>query len=287
MKINRMECDIVYIRLLVDEACANAGADWKTNALLADTTLEGTETGLALTKNNADVLTFSRDGLIKMNYGGHMADRNGFSIYQPWTTEYTKQDDSSYTDGNGNTVAIKATTDDGGSGICTDQNGKIMQWEKIGEDDTKINVWTSAVANFIIRNILQLDVTYSEMVNVYENEQGKTILYPIRRGKRSLEIKLETDLGGLKRLISYFQQPEFWLFYRSPADLYDRGGVFRKTSDIQVESIKKNGKYNNYPIYLDNQNEEIGAVLYYDLALDTLLDAKTGIYNFSVNLEEV
>ena len=54
-----------------------------------------------------------------------------------------------------------------------------------------------------------------------------------------------------------------------------------------MESIKKNGKYNNYPIYLDNQNEEIGAVLYYDLALDTLLDAKTGIYNFSVNLEEV
>ena len=272
MKINGMEQDIAYLRILTD------GKSWTTHKNLKNAILSGS---CLYDTNGKLLLAFTEDGRIRQ-YEGRYCDQNGYTIYDTCTTVYTKQEDDTYTDGNGSIVTKKNPDADLKNGYCTDQNSVLMIWESIGEDDSQIHVWTTTYENFLIRNFLQFDVSESELVNTYQNESGRTILYPIRQGKRKISLKIETDLNGLAHLKEYFNQPSLLLYYKSPADIAEQNGIFRKTSDIQTETVKKGHFFDNSPIFWDSQVEEIGFSR-------PVLDAEqnTGIYELSVSLEEV
>ena len=129
-----------------------------------------------------------------------------------------------------------------------------------------------------------MDVAYSEDVNTYQNESGKTISYPVRLGKRKIEYKVETDLQGLDVLTEIFQQPEMLLFYKSASDSQEQCGYFRKTSDLQITTVSRNPKFDNNPFLYQMQSKSPTSYFY---LLDDGLQQHTGAYEFSVSLEEV
>lgn len=266
-----IEQDIAYLRILTD------GKTWTTHKNMSGASISG---NCLYDKNGKLLLAFTEDGRIKLNYGGHYCDNDGWTIYDTCTTIYTKQEDGTYTDGNGSVVTKKDAA--ASDGYCTDKNGISMLWEAMGEDDSQIHVWTTTYENFLIRNFLQFDVSESEIVNTYQNENGNTILYPIRQGKRKINLQIETDLSGLAHLKEYFNQPELIFFYKSPADAEEQGGIFRKTSDIQTNTVKKGHSFDNNPIFGDAQMEDIG----FSKPI-TENEHNTGIYELSISLEEI
>lgn len=271
IKIDGIEQNITYLRIITD------GKAWTTHKNLSGASISE---NCLYDKNGKLLLAFTKDGRIKLNYGGHYCDNDGWTIYDTCTTIYTKQADGTYTDGNGSIVVKKDDT--ASDGYCADQNGISMLWESMGEDDSRIRVWTTPYENFIIRNIMQFDVSESEIMNTYQNENGNTILYPIRQGKRKINLKIETDLIGLVHLKEYFKQPELLFFYKSPADIKEQGGIFQKTSDIQTNIVKKGHSFDNNPIFWDSQIENIGFT-----KPITENEQSTGIYELSISLEEL
>jgi len=157
MKINGMEQDIAYLRILTD------GKSWTTHRNLKNAILSGS---CLYDTNGKLLLAFTEDGRIRQ-YEGRYCDQNGYTIYDTCTTVYTKQEDGTYTDGNGSIVTKKNPDANLKNGYCTDQNSVLMIWESIGEDDSQIHVWTTTYENFLIRNFLQFDVSESELVNTY------------------------------------------------------------------------------------------------------------------------
>ena len=143
-----------------------------------------------------------------------------------------------------------------------------------------------------MRNLLQFDVSYAETVNTYENESGQTITYPIRIGKRKIDLKIETDLQGLIMLKDYFSQPECFFFYRSTTDIEEQHGTFRKTSDVQIQTIANESNFRNSHLFDDasffcDVDSEYGDYLQrlYEFYKGNYYH--TGAYEFSVSLEEV
>ena len=65
----------------------------------------------------------------------------------------------------------------------------------------------------LIRNILNFNVTYEEMKNQFQNENGKSIFFPIRTGKRKMDLTIECDSEDLKVLKKLFFQTEIKFAY--------------------------------------------------------------------------
>ena len=239
-----------------------------------------------IVKNNHDVLVFRKDGTIRLDSNGHPANRKGNGIIEGCSVQCTPQEDGTYLSEDGKIY----TKDDSIPGICMDQNGNLFLWNE--DVHGKIRIWTIYYDNSLMRNLLQFDVSYAETVNTYENESGQTITYPIRIGKRKIDLKIETDLQGLIMLKDYFSQPECFFFYRSTTDIEEQHGTFRKTSDVQIQTIANESNFRNSHLFDDasffcDVDSEYGDYLQrlYEFYKGNYYH--TGAYEFSVSLEEV
>lgn len=271
--------DHCYLRVVTD------GDSWATHPNLQQATIERIGTQIALKKGSDDILVFTDNAQIKLDGDGLPANRNGNAILVDCTAIYTLIDDENDLNygayQNGDSVVMKSSH----KGYCVELNTrKEFRWFAEGDDGKKIRVWTTVYQNYLIRNVLQMDVTYSEDVNTYQNESGKTISYPVRLGKRKIAYKMETDLQGLDILTAIFRQPEILLFYKSASDSREQYGYFRKTSDLQITTVSRNPKFDNNPFLFQMQSESSVSYFY---PLDDGLQPHTGAYEFSVSLEEV
>ena len=226
-------------------------------------------------------VTICNNAQIKLNGDGLPANRDGNAIWVECTAIYTKITDEEITRyQNGDSIVTKSSRE----GYCVEQGTrKELRWAE--NDDNSIRVWITKYQNYLIRNILQMNVTFSEIVDTYENESGHTITYPVRLGKRRIDIKMEADLQGLEILMEVFKQPELLLFYKSPSDSCEQYGYFRKTSDLQITTIARNPRFDNNPLLYQWQNKSPELSHFYPL--DDGLQPHTGAYEFSVSLEEV
>lgn len=275
-----------YLRVIGIRRDADESSDstWATLDDLGTVTRVGTDT--AIVKNNHDVLVFRKDGTIRLDSNGHPADREGRGIITDCSVRCAKQEDGTYLGENGDIY----TKDNDFPGTCTDQNGNTFYWTEDVEEN--IRVWIIYYDNMLMRNLLTFDVSYAETVNTYENESGQTITYPIRIGKRKIDLKIETDLQGLIMLKDYFSQPECFFFYRSTTDIEEQHGTFRKTSDVQIQTIANESNFRNSHLFDDasffcDVNSEYGNYLQrlYEFYKGNYYH--TGAYEFSVSLEEV
>lgn len=271
--------DHCYLRVVTD------GSSWTTHPNLQQATAERVGTQIALKKGSDDILVFTDNAQIRLDSDGLPANRNGNAILVDCTAIYTLiEDENDLNYGayqNGDSIVMKSSH----KGYCVELNTrKEFRWFAEGDDGKKIRVWATVYQNYLIRNVLQMDVTYSEDVNTYQNESGKTISYPVRLGKRKIAYKMETDLQGLDILTAIFRQPEILLFYKSASDSREQYGYFRKTSDLQITTVSRNPKFDNNPFLFQMQSESSTSYFY---PLDDGLQPHTGAYEFSVSLEEV
>lgn len=275
-----------YLRVIGIRRDADESSDstWATLDDLGSIEKVGTDT--IIVKNNHDVLVFRKDGTIRIDGNGHPADRKGNGIISDCSVRCAKQENGTYLGENGDIY----TKDNDFPGTCTDQNGNTFYWTEDVEEN--IRVWIIYYDNMLMRNLLTLDVSYAETVNTYENESGQTITYPIRIGKRKIDLKIETDLQGLIMLKDYFSQPECFFFYRSTTDIEEQHGTFRKTSDVKIQTIANESNFCNSHLFDDasffcDVNSEYGNYLQrlYEFYKGNYYH--TGAYEFSVSLEEV
>ena len=271
--------DHCYLRVVTD------GYSWTTHPNLQQATIERVGTQIALKKGSDDIVVFTDNAQIRLDSKGFPANRDGYAVLVGCTAIYTlveDEDNSNYGKYiNGDSVVTKSSH----AGYCIEQSTrKEFRWAAEGDDGKKIRVWTTAYQNYLIRNVLQMDVAYSEDVNTYQNESSKTIAYPVRLGKRKIAYKVETDLQGLDILTEIFKQPEILLFYKSASDSQEQCGYFRKTSDLQITTVSRNPKFDNNPFLYQMQSKSPTSYFY---LLDDGLQQHTGAYEFSVSLEEV
>ncbi|MGN0592502.1 MAG: hypothetical protein ACI4JQ_04600 [Ruminococcus sp.] len=139
---------------------------------------------------------------------------------------------------------------------------------------------------YVLRNILKFDVSYSEEKRSYKNESGRMILYPVRTGKRSISLTIEANTIYLDVLRKLFAPTEIHLRYMDgmEADTDCIGnirhriqeGIFYKSSDISIRrAADSRVALNNAGIHCSYG--KLGA---YDRF-------GRGAYEFSVTLEEV
>lgn len=295
------EANPCYIRFVTGGSTSDFG-DWKTPSNLLDARMEqvGTETILVkkidsgLEPGTDDLLVFDQNAQIKIGSDGRAVNRNGFSIFNDCTEIFTLITEGDYTgdyqNSSGRIMRLPVTT-----GFCREVDvatGNLLERYRCDIiNDTEIRVWIIEYHNYLIRQFLQFDVSYTEITNTYQNESGKTIQYPIRQGKRKIVLKLETNLNGLEHLKTFFQQPELLLFYQSPTDSAEQYGRFRKTADIQIQTVSRNHSFDNHPFLY--QLEAYGTNITYFWSLSEVLayqqkySDSCGIYELSVSLEEV
>lgn len=270
-----------YLRVLKigNNADVSSSGTWATLDDLGTVTKDGTDT--IIEQNGHDVLVFRKDGTIRLDKNEHPANREGYAIIAGCTEKCTPQGDGEYI-GESGTVYKK---DPAFPGTCYDQSGDIFLLED--DIDNNIRVWTTYYQNRLFRNLLEFNVSYSETVNTYENEKGRTIQYPVRVGKRKISLKVETNLHGLAILKDYFSQNEFFFFFRSTTDEVEQNGTFRKTSDIQIQTIANEPDFRNVHLFGDVPNSDTSSEYgeYVQLYLGN--DNHTGAYEFSASLEEV
>ena len=170
--------------------------------------------------------------------------------------------------------------------FCYDlSTGRMYRANK--DSDTELRVWTTEYHNYLIRQFTKFDVSYTEITNIYENESGHTVQYPVRIGKRKIDLELECNLDTLNILTEFFQQSEILMLYQSPTDAAEQFGMFRKTSDIQIQTISKNPHYYNNPFLYQTLEYNTNDGYFYELQELYAGKSQTGIYYISVSLEEV
>lgn len=157
--------DHCYLRVVTD------GDSWATHPNLQQATIERIGTQIALKKGKDDLVVFTEDAQIKLNGDGLPANRDGYAIWVECTAIYTKITDEEITRyQNGDSIVTKSSRE----GYCVEQGTrKELRWAE--NDDNSIRVWITKYQNYLIRNILQMNVTFSEIVDTYENESGHTI----------------------------------------------------------------------------------------------------------------
>jgi hypothetical protein len=296
------ETEACYIRLVT------GGKDnWTTPSafLSANTAIERiqatrngeTETEIAIRSGDDDLIVFTEDAQIRIDGRGRCANRDGNAILVGCTTIFYKITDGGTYDGYYQDSAsgriMKTLETNGVVREVDPETGETLEryrMDTYADDDSRIRVWLTEYGNYMLRQMLGFDTTYTEIKNTYQNESGATILYPVRQGQRKLDIKVETNLNGLEHLKAFFQQPELLLFYRSPTDAVEQFGKFQKTSDIQITSVSCSTDFGNNPFlwqipaYTDTAYfypiEEVAS--YYQTHT-----YQSGIYEFSVSLEEI
>lgn len=131
-----------------------------------------------------------------------------------------------------------------------------------------------------IRNFLMFNVSYFETSNMYKNELGKTIIFPIRSLQRKIDLEIECCYPEVYDLINIFEKPTINFNYND--NIYgEASGTFRKISDIQITAINRSearfGCNCLYRTTLSDKNKWVYA----------RPENSTGIYNFKISLEEV
>lgn len=287
------EANPCYIRFVTGGSTSDFG-NWKTPSNLLQADIERVGTELVLKKGADDILVFTNHAQIKLDANGRAANRDGNGILVDCTEVFTKITEGDYAgdyqNSSGRIMRLPVTT-----GFCSEVDiatGNLLERYRCDIiSDTEIRVWMIEYHNYLIRQFLQFDVSYTEIANTYQNESGMTIQYPIRQGKRKIALKLETNLNGLEHLKTFFQQPELLLFYQSPTDSTEQYGKFRKTADIQIQTIFRNHNFGNHPFLY--QLEAYGTNITYFWSLSEVLayqqkySDSSGIYELSVSLEEV
>lgn len=292
--------DPCYIQIISSGTTDSFGTLGEMASSLKAATIERSSNGGLVFKDGTDdFLYLTKDGQIQIDENGKPANSDGYALISEKSTEvFTKiEDESSPINGNyQNESKDRFMQVETGALFGTaayeidslgNRSGQIFRASV--DSDTQIRVWLVEYHNFLVHQFLDFNVSYSEIVNTYENENGDTIQYPIRLGKREMDLEIETDLGGLEALKTFFQPAELLLIYKSPSDATSQYGYFRKTSDIQIQVEKKNGSFENCP-FLYQQVEFTEATGYFCELSKMESESgyqRTGIYRISVSLEEL
>ena len=278
------EISPVYIQLITGGSYGIAtNFNWQMATTLQDTTIERVSNGIVFKSGDVDILALDEDARIRLTDIGLPADHeNGNAIITKNTEIFTKVDGtvSEYQSSDGRTVDLRTPV------FCYDlSTGRMYRANR--DSDTELRVWTTEYHNYLIRQFTKFDVSYSEITNTYENETGHTIQYPVRLGKRKIELELECNLDTLNILTEFFQQSEILMLYKSPTDAVEQFGMFRKTSDIKMQTISKNPHYYNNPFLYQKLEDGTNNGYFYELQELYAGKSQTGIYYISVSLEEV
>lgn len=293
--------DPCFIQIISTGTIDNFGTLGKMASSLKTATIErSSDGGLVFKDGEDDFLYLTKDGQIQIDESGKPANPDGYALISEKSTEiFTKiVDESSKINGYyQNESGERFMGFDAASILGTatayevDSSGTYLGRESraFADSDTQIRVWHTEYYNFLVHQFIAFDVSYSEIVNTYENENGNTIQYPIRLGKRKINLELETDLGGLEALKTFFQPADLLLLYKSPSDATIQYGYFRKTSDIQIQVEHRNGSFGNCPFLCQQLEFSEAKGYFYDLStLETELNyQEVGIYRLSVSLEEL
>lgn len=139
---------------------------------------------------------------------------------------------------------------------------------------------------YILRNFIKFEESYSENIKKFESESGHAIVYPVRCGKCCISLTIETNSVYLSILKEIFSNAVIHLKYTHGSDagtdcignitqkIHEKD--FIKTSNIQVKQIA------DVRTSLPNSGikSSFGGLGYYDRF-------GRGAYEFSVSLEEV
>lgn len=278
------EISPVYIQLITGGSYGIAtNFNWQTATTLQDATIERVSNGIVFKSGDVDILALDEDARIRLTSIGLPADHeNGNAIITKNTEVFTKVDGtvSNYQSSDGRVVDLRTPV------FCYDlSTGRTYRANK--DSDTELRVWTTEYHNYLIHQFTKFDVSYSEITSTYENEAGHTIQYPVRVGKRKIDLELECNLDTLNILTEFFQQSEILMLYQSPTDAAEQFGVFRKISDIQVQTTSKNPHYYNNPFLYQTLEYDTNNGYFYELQELQKGENQTGIYYISVSLEEV
>lgn len=294
--------DPCYLQIISVGTTDDFGTSIEMASSLKAATIERSNNGGLVCKDGTDdFLYLTKDGQIQIDGSGKPANPDGYALISEKSTEVFAKivDESSALNGYyQGTVSgrLIEPPDDSAIFVTEVDDSKqplgVFRFSKESDTDAgipQIRVWLVEYHNFLIRQFITFDVSYSEIVNTYENENGNTIQYPIRLGKRKINLELETDIGGLEALKTFFQSAELLLLYKSPSDATIQYGHFRKTSDIQIQVEHRNGSFGNCPFLYQQLEFSEAKGYFYDLStLETRLNYQdVGIYRFSVSLEEV
>ena len=139
---------------------------------------------------------------------------------------------------------------------------------------------------YVLRNFLKFDVSYSEETKSFQNESGKKIIYPIRAGKRRIAITIEANTTYLDVLRKLFSSTEIHLKYIDGMDVETdcisniehlvQEGDFYKSSDISIKRLADS----RTALQNAGMSCSYGRLGKYDRF-------GRGAYEFSVTLEEV
>ena len=274
----------VYIQLIAGGSYGIAtNFNWQMATTLQGTTIERVSNGIVFKSGDVDVLALDEDARIRLTDIGLPADHvNDNAIITKNTEVFTKVDGTvkNYQSDDGRTVALTDLN------RCRDLNTNRV-YRANRDSDTELRVWTTEYHNYLIHQFTKFDVSYTEITNIYENESGHTIQYPVRIGKRKIDLELECNLDALNILMDFFQQSEILMLYKSPTDAVEQFGTFHKTSDIQVQTISKNPHYYNNPFLYQKLEDGTNNGYFYELQELYAGKSQTGIYYISVSLEEV
>ncbi len=138
---------------------------------------------------------------------------------------------------------------------------------------------------YILRNFIKFDESFSENIKKFESESGHSIVYPVRSGKHCISLTIEANSVYLKTLKEIFNQPVIHLKYThgSDADTDYIGNIkqqvheadFIKTGNITINQIA------------DIRTSVPNAGMSCSYGKLGLYDRfGRGIYQFSVTLEE-
>lgn len=279
------EISPVYIQLIAGGSYGIASNfSWQMATTLQDTTIERVPNGIAFKSGDIDILALDENACIRLTGIGLPADHeNGNAIITRNTEIFTKVDGTvnNYQSSDGKRVFAMRTPE-----FCYDlSTNKMYRVDRLS--DTELRIWTTEYHNYLIRQFTKFDISYTEITNTYENESGYTIQYPVLVGKRKINFELECNLNALSILKEFFQQPEILILYQSPTDAAEQFGTFRKTSDIQIQTISKNPNYYNNPILYQKLESGTNDGYFYELQELYKEKNQTGLYYLSVSLEEV
>ena len=278
------EISPVYIQLITGGSYGIAtNFNWQMATTLQDTTIEQVSNGIVFKSGDVDILALDEDARIRLTDIGLPADHvNDNAIITKNTEVFTKVDGTvnNYQSDDGRTVILTDLN------RCRDLNTNRV-YRANRDSDTELRVWTTEYHNYLIHQFTKFNVSYSEITNTYENETGHTLQYPVRLGKRKIELELECNLDTLNILTEFFHQSEILMLYKSPTDAVEQFGMFRKTSDIQVQTISKNPHYYNNPFLYQKLEDGTNNGYFYELQELYAGKNQTGIYYISVSLEEV
>ena len=278
------EISPVYIQLITGGSYGIAtNFNWQMATTLQDTTIEQVSNGIVFKSGDVDILALDEDARIRLTDIGLPADHvNDNAIITKNTEVFTKVDGTvnNYQSDDGRTVILTDLN------RCRDLNTNRV-YRANRDSDTELRVWTTEYHNYLIHQFTKFNVSYSEITNTYENETGHTLQYPVRLGKRKIELELECNLDTLNILTEFFQKSEIFMLYKSPTDAVEQFGMFRKTSDIKMQTISKNPHYYNNPFLYQKLEDVTNNGYFYELQELYAVENQTGIYYISVSLEEV